>query len=50
MIMKNLLNKKLNEHEIQAVTISYHSEKLGVSIFLQKVLSLWLLFSIFCEG
>ena len=31
-LMKQLLNKKPNEHEIPAVTVSYHSTKLGVSV------------------
>ena len=30
------MNKKLNEHEIQAIIRSYHSAKLGVSIFLKS--------------
>ena len=32
------MNEKPNEHEIPAVTISYHSMKLGVLIFLKKCL------------
>ena len=31
-----ICNKKSNEHEIQAVTVCYHSGKLGVSIFFKK--------------
>ena len=30
------MNEKPNEHEIPAVTISYHSTKLGVLIFLKS--------------
>ena len=51
--MKQLLNKKPNEHEIPAVTVSYHSTKLGVSIFFflkKKVLVLWLLRKICCSA
>ena len=36
--MKKPLNKNPNGHEIPAVTISYHSTKLGVSIFSKKCL------------
>ena len=32
------MNKKLNEHEIPAVSISYHSTKLGISFFYKKYL------------
>ena len=32
------MNEKPNEYEIPAVTISYHSTKLGVLIFFKKCL------------